>query len=91
MILPPPLLNHDPSRRLREEEQGFQVHLDHVIPVLLTEFKSGRATNGTGVVDQDVQAAHLVNHLLHYLIEPSNGGLLQVTLHRQETPAQRFN
>jgi hypothetical protein len=49
-----------PTAWLRNEE-GADVDVHHVIPVLLRELDDGRPADDTGVVEQDVDATELLD------------------------------
>ena len=59
MILPLPRRDHVLAEFPAEHELGVQVHLDHLVPVLVRMLGGGAPENRAGVVDQDVDRGHV--------------------------------
>ncbi|VXD01966.1 hypothetical protein SPHINGOAX6_71207 [Sphingomonas sp. AX6] len=59
---------------LAEEEHGFEVGIDHRVPVFLGKLDRIGAADDPGIVDQDVDPAKLVHSLVHNPVHRLNGG-----------------
>ena len=63
-ILPAPARQHALAGRAAQAEHGGEVHVQHRGPVVVGEFDGGRAPDGAGVVDEDVDGAQLADRRL---------------------------
>ena len=68
MIRPEPRVEHVRDRRLGHVEGARQVHLQHFVPVAGGHLRDGFVDRDARVVDEDVQPAVLLDHLLDYAL-----------------------
>jgi hypothetical protein len=65
MTRPRATLEHVHERRLGHVEAARQVHAQHLVPVVDGHLPDRPVDGDAGIVDQDVQATVLVDHLVH--------------------------
>jgi hypothetical protein len=58
-------LDHVRQHRLRHKERARQVDRDHLVPILVGHLQHGLVNRDAGVVDQDIEAAVLLDHVRH--------------------------
>src|SRR3546814_9592157 len=59
------LRHHVPRGGLGEEEQRFEVGVDHRVPIFLGEIEAVGTADDAGVIDQNVETAELFHRFVH--------------------------
>jgi hypothetical protein len=83
-----PLRDHHPRRCLGQEEQGLQIDLDHIVPLLLAIVQRRLAMDDAGVVDEDVEPAELADGAVDHLVQLGDRCGAEVAGQRQKVPAE---
>ena len=65
---------HVATGRLAEEEGGLEVGVDHRVPILLGKVDAVGAADDAGIIDEDVEAAELLQRLVDHALHRFDGG-----------------
>ena len=83
------LADHVTANALGEEESGFEIGVDHRIPIVLGEIDGIVAADDAGIVHEDVDFTELGDRALHDAGDGRGGG--EISFDRDEATAKRFH